>query len=297
MAFPTNATAGDLHQPAPPTGPSYVYRGGGRWDLYVDNSATDMSNYYTKAQVDGTQGTQDTNITAAAGAAAAAQATANAAIPTAQKGAVNGVASLDASGYVPAGQLANVPAAPVSSVAGRTGAVTLAKADVGLANVDNTSDAAKPVSTATQTALDGKQPLATNLTSWAAIAPASKLDGSAYTAADVKTKLLTVDGAGSTIDADQLDGYHAASFVLTVNGSGPDGAGNVTVAAGVQDVRLGASSMLGPSNYTNPTACTAGYVVTKQEQVDISDGYYRSPGTQRPIQKQVSGTWTTVSQV
>jgi hypothetical protein len=39
-------------------------------------------------------------------------------------------------------------AAPVQSVAGRTGAVTLARADVGLGNVDNTSDASKPVSTA-----------------------------------------------------------------------------------------------------------------------------------------------------
>jgi len=47
-------------------------------------------------------------------------------------------------------------AAPVQSVAGRTGNVTLAKADVGLGNVDNTSDANKPVSTATQTALNGK---------------------------------------------------------------------------------------------------------------------------------------------
>lgn len=45
---------------------------------------------------------------------------------------------------------------PVQSVAGRTGAVVLTKADVGLGNVDNTSDANKPVSTATQTALNGK---------------------------------------------------------------------------------------------------------------------------------------------
>lgn len=44
----------------------------------------------------------------------------------------------------------------VNSVAGKTGAVTLVKADVGLSNVDNTSDASKPVSTATQTALDAK---------------------------------------------------------------------------------------------------------------------------------------------
>jgi hypothetical protein len=48
-------------------------------------------------------------------------------------------------------------AGQVTSVAGRTGAVTLAKADVGLGNVDNTSDVNKPISTAVQTALDGKQ--------------------------------------------------------------------------------------------------------------------------------------------
>lgn len=46
---------------------------------------------------------------------------------------------------------------PVTSVAGKTGAVTLVKGDVGLGNVDNTSDLAKPISTATQTALNGKQ--------------------------------------------------------------------------------------------------------------------------------------------
>lgn len=50
----------------------------------------------------------------------------------------------------------NAPSAPVVSVAGKTGAVTLVKADVGLGNVDNTSDANKPVSTATQTALAAK---------------------------------------------------------------------------------------------------------------------------------------------
>ena len=44
----------------------------------------------------------------------------------------------------------------VNSVAGKTGAVTLVKADVGLGSVNDTSDAAKPVSTAMQTALNGK---------------------------------------------------------------------------------------------------------------------------------------------
>ncbi|UXE04785.1 minor tail protein [Arthrobacter phage Shambre1] len=46
----------------------------------------------------------------------------------------------------------------VLSVAGKTGTVILTKSDVGLANVDNTSDLAKPISTATQTALNAKEP-------------------------------------------------------------------------------------------------------------------------------------------
>lgn len=50
----------------------------------------------------------------------------------------------------------------VDSVFGRTGAVVAqsgdyTKAQIGLSNVDNTSDLAKPISTATQTALDGKE--------------------------------------------------------------------------------------------------------------------------------------------
>jgi hypothetical protein len=48
----------------------------------------------------------------------------------------------------------------VTSVASKTGDVTLVKGDVGLGNVDNTSDANKPVSTAQQTALNLKANLA-----------------------------------------------------------------------------------------------------------------------------------------
>jgi hypothetical protein len=44
----------------------------------------------------------------------------------------------------------------VSSVNGQTGDVNLTKTDIGLSNVDNTSDLNKPISTATQTALDLK---------------------------------------------------------------------------------------------------------------------------------------------
>ena len=62
----------------------------------------------------------------------------------------------------------------VLSVNGQTGAVTLTKSDVGLGNVDNTSDANKPVSTAQQTALD----LKINLTQKAAANGVATLDAS-----------------------------------------------------------------------------------------------------------------------
>ena len=52
--------------------------------------------------------------------------------------------------------LDNLNTGPVVSVNGKYGAVNLVKADVGLGNVDNTSDLAKPLSTAAQTALAGK---------------------------------------------------------------------------------------------------------------------------------------------
>ena len=39
-----------------------------------------------------------------------------------------------------------------------------------------------------------------------------KLDASAYTASDVLAKIKTVDGSGSGLDADKLDGKHASEF-------------------------------------------------------------------------------------
>lgn len=51
----------------------------------------------------------------------------------------------------------------VVSVAGKTGTVTLVKGDVGLGNVDNTADTAKPVSTAQATAIALKMDKSANL--------------------------------------------------------------------------------------------------------------------------------------
>lgn len=68
----------------------------------------------------------------------------------------------------------------VTSVAGRTGAVVLAKADVGLGSVDNTADSAKPVSTAQQTALNLKANLASPALTGTPTAPTAA-DGTSTT--------------------------------------------------------------------------------------------------------------------
>ncbi|THD71829.1 hypothetical protein E7681_17115 [Thalassobius vesicularis] len=62
-------------------------------------------------------------------------------------------------------------------------------------------------------------------------------DGSPDTAAQVRAKLVTVDGSGSGIDADLLDGSHASAFALL---SGATFSGTVTAPNFVSssDVRL-----------------------------------------------------------
>jgi hypothetical protein len=86
---------------------------------------------------------------------------------------------------------------PVQSVSGRTGNVTLTKSDVGLSNVDNTSDADKPVSTATQTALNAKQntlSLTTTGTSGAATLIGSTLNIPQYSGGGGSTTWGSITG-------------------------------------------------------------------------------------------------------
>jgi hypothetical protein len=59
------------------------------------------------------------------------------------------------------------------------------------------------------TALGNDPNFATTITTQLSL----KLNASAYTAADVLAKLLTVDGAGSGLDADRLDGLNATQFL------------------------------------------------------------------------------------
>lgn len=89
----------------------------------------------------------------------------------------------------------------VTSVAGRTGVVTLAKADVGLNNVDNTSDVNKPVSTLQTTAINTGDALAIPKTLVTAkgnliVATASGTPTNLAVGAD--TQVLTADSTQAT---------------------------------------------------------------------------------------------------
>ncbi|MBO0951217.1 hypothetical protein [Fibrella forsythiae] len=95
-------------------------------------------------------------------------------------------------------------AAPVQSVAGKSGDVTLVKSDVGLSNVDNTSDANKPVSAAVAAALANKQ----------ASLPAGT-DGQ-FLAADKTFKPITAATVGLP-NVPNVDATNPASVVQSSN--------------------------------------------------------------------------------
>ena len=81
-------------------------------------------------------------------------------------------------------------AAPVQSVNGQVGTVSLGKSDVGLGNVDNTSDANKPVSTAQQAALDLKSNV-----------------GHTHTAAEINSWLSQPGSRNIYVDNGRTDSY------------------------------------------------------------------------------------------
>lgn len=112
--------------------------------------------------------------------------------------------------------------------------VDLTKAYVGLGNVDNTSDADKPISTATQTALNGKQATitggastitSTNLTANRALV--SNANGKVVVSDVTSTELGYLDGVTSNIQT-QLNGKLSSAPVTSVNSK----TGAVSLGAG-----------------------------------------------------------------
>ncbi len=158
---------------------------------------------------------------------------------------------------------------PVASVSGKTGAVTLVKADVGLGSVDNTSDADKPVSTATQSALDAKY-----------TKPGTGIP-EADLSSDVQTKL---NSGGSVSDATtttkgvvqlagDLAGTAAAPTVPGLASKADDT--SVVHLAGTETI-TGAKSFSAAPTVPTPTldghATTKAYVDTQVASATVADG-------------------------
>jgi hypothetical protein len=103
-------------------------------------------------------------------------------------------------------------AGQVLSVAGQTGVVSLAKSDVDLGNVDNTSDANKPVSTAAQTALNLKADAT-------ALATETSTRAAADTALDTRLTIIERQPAAAarpTSGQETFSRYWATSNTITV---------------------------------------------------------------------------------
>lgn len=159
--------------------------------------------------------------------------------------------------------LVAAPTDAVTSVAGRTGAVVLAKADVGLGNVDNTTDAAKPVSTATQTALNAKantaSPTFTGTVSGVtkAMVGLGSVDNTADTAKPVSTAQAaaiaalindTTAAAGTTYSSTKINSAIAAATAALVNSS----------PAALDTLKELADALGGDANFATTTAAALG---------------------------------------
>lgn len=224
----------------------------------------DTSSVYTKAEVDTALG------------AKADTSTLSGYIDTAQKGAANGVATLDSGGKVPSSQL---PAAggAVTSVASKTGDVTLTKSDVGLSNVDNTADADKPISSAAQTALDGKASTSHTHTldnlsdvsaSGATDGQSLVYNGGTWGPADVGTGSTVVDATSSVKGVVQLTGDFGGTAATPLVQGLQGTAVNATAPTNGQVLAYDGSQ----ATWTTPSGGSGTNVVARTSNYTAADG-------------------------
>lgn len=111
----------------------------------------------------------------------------------------------------------------------------------------------------------------------------AKLNVAAYTAVDVLSKLLTVDGAGSNLDADKLDGQDGAYYLSRTNHTGTQAIATVNGLQTALDLKAPLAS---PSLTGTPTAPTAAATTNTTQlsttafvQTAISDLIAMAPST------------------
>jgi hypothetical protein len=136
-------------------------------------------------------------------------------------------------------------AAPVQSVAGRTGAVTFAKSDIGLGNVDNTADTSKPVSTAQAAADAAVQAYAIQRANHTGTQAASTISDFATQAAKYGP-VTSVNGQTGDVTVSGGSSYTLPTATDAV-------LGGVKVGSGLS-INFGVLSATGPSVITEPTS-------------------------------------------
>jgi hypothetical protein len=163
---------------------------------------------------------------------------------------------------------------------------TLDKSAVGLANVDNTSDANKPVSTATQTALNAKQPTlvsATNIktingttllgsgdltitsgvSSVTGTSPISSTGG-ATPAISIATANTSTTGALTSTDWNTFNGKQSTlvsgTNIKTINGTSVLGSGDLVVSGG-SSLKFTSLQLTDGTSVTNTATDTITYSV------------------------------------
>lgn len=101
-----------------------------------------------------------------------------------------------------------------------------------------------------------------------------KLDSTSYTAADVLAKLLTVDGSGSGLDADKLDGLttataNTASTIVARDASGNFSAGTITASLTGNTTGIHTGNVTG--NVTGTATNVSGVVAVTNGGTGVSD--------------------------
>ena len=161
----------------------------------------------------------------------------------------------------------------VTSVASKTGDVSLVKGDVGLDDVDNTSDADKPISTATQTALDLKSSLASPTFTGTVTIPtpvsgdnSTKAASTAYVNTKIQEVVATAPAALDTLNelaAAIGDDANFAGTVTTALGQKLVKASNLSDLTNVGTARTNLG--LGSAATTNSTAYATAAQGTKAD--------------------------------
>ena len=172
----------------------------------------------------------------------------------------------------PASTLANwkemlSPASPVQSVAGKTGVVTLVKADVGLGNVDNTADNAKNVLSATK--------LTTSRTialTGAATGTATAFDGSSNISIAVTSLNATsLTGTASVNTTGNAGTATKLQTPRTINGVAFDGSANITIDAAMKFENLTANKTMVANTFYS--VASSGLTLTVPATLNAGDTF------------------------